>query len=56
MKIALLHSTKNAILPMRVIRFLFGYDLFSYSHDAFLFTLRYSRAKTIEYSDFRWSL
>ena len=39
MKIALLHSTKNAILPMTVILFLLGYDLFSYAQDALLFTL-----------------
>ena len=39
MKIALLHSTKNAILPMSVILFLLGYDLFSYAQNVLLFTL-----------------
>ena len=39
MKIALLHSTKNAILPMSVILFLLGNDLFSYAQNVLLFTL-----------------
>ena len=55
MKNALLHSMKNAILPMRVVHFLIGYDLFGYSQDALLFTLRYFRAQAIEYADF-WRL